>query len=423
MNTDLYNIIRAEVDRVAVIDTHEHLTLPFQLAEMGHIDFGRLFTHYASSDLVSAGMPADEMARVQKMDSDLSPTEKWRLVKPWYQRAWNTAYCECIRIAVRDLYGVEDLADDTVEPLSEKMNAVPRDAWTREVFDRSGIDLALGHCWDDYPVYPRTDYPDLFLYDMADDFSRFDFGSLLKDTAMPAESLGEYLAIIDCYFDSYGRRASAFKISRAYDRPIEFHDVHRAWAERAYREVLKGRASRAERRAVEDFLIHYLIGKCEEYDLPVKFHTGLQEGNGNDIRNSRAALLIPLFMKYPRVKFDIYHISWPYTEELTGICKNFPNVCIDFCWAWIFNPPAARRNLSDMLETVPLNKIHGFGGDFIFVEGTYGHSVMARREIARVLAEKVEEGRFTEEYAVRAADRLLRTNALENFRVAEKRSL
>ncbi|MHB1458963.1 MAG: hypothetical protein ACYC0V_18795 [Armatimonadota bacterium] len=114
-------------------------------------------------------------------------------------------------------------------------------------------------------------------------------------------------------------------------------------------------------------------------------------------------------------------MSWPYTEELICICKNFPNVFIDFCWAWIFNPPASRRYLSDMLETVPLNKIHGFGGDFIFVEGTYGHSRIARREISRVLTKKIEEGRFSESYAIKAANMILRENAIENFCLDSKR--
>lgn len=423
MHTDLYNRIRNEVDKVKIIDTHEHLTLPFQLAEMGRIDFGRLFTHYASCDLVSAGMPGEDIEAVKKMDSDLSPQEKWRLVEPWYERAWNTGYCECLRIAIRDLYGIEDLTDDTVEPLSEKMNAVPRETWTREVFNRAGIDLALGNCWDFHPVMPRKAYPGLFVYDMEDDFTPLDFGYLSKDTGMPMGSLTEYLAVIDHYFEQFARQASALKIGRAYNRTLTFEDVSRGWAERSFLQVLKGHSTEAERRSVEDFIVHYLMGKCGEYDLPVKFHTGLQEGNGNDVRNSRAALLTPLFMKYPNVKFDIYHISWPYTEELINICKNFPNVWIDFCWAWIFNPPAARRYLSDMLETVPLTKIHGFGGDFIFVEGTYGHSGIARREIARVLSDKVVEGRFTEEYAVWAADRLLRANAFENFRINEKTNL
>ena len=127
-------------------------------------------------------------------------------------------------------------------------------------------------------------------------------------------------------------------------------------------------------------------------------------------------------MKYPKTGFDIYHISYPYQEELAVLAKNFANVTVDFCWMWIINPSAGRRALSDMLDTVPANKIHGFGGDYIFVEGTYGHAVMARREIARVLCEKIEEGRFKEEYAVEVGRMLLHDNALENFGLNERRN-
>ena len=74
-----------------------------------------------------------------------------------------------------------------------------------------------------------------------------------------------------------------------------------------------------------------------------------------------------------------------------------------------------------MLDTVPANKIHGFGGDYIFVEGTYGHAVMARREIARVLCEKIEEGTFDEDYAVQVGRMLLRDNPIENFGLEKRR--
>ena len=422
-NTDLYKRIRAEVDRIPLIDTHEHLTFPHRFAEMGNIDFGRFFTHYASSDLRSAGMPAQDMAEVANMESKLSPEEKWRLLKPWYERSWNTAYCECLRIAMRDLYGIEDLSDETVGPLSGKMNAVPRESWTRDVFDRANIEIALENEQAGSPVYARKRCPDIFLCDMSDDFSGRDIDP--TESGVEVSGLSDYLKVIDYYFDNFADEASAFKIGRAYDRSLYFEDVPYADAERIFARLHKPHDPPAKREitALEDYIVHYCVRIAGEHDLPVKFHTGLQEGNANDIKNSRAALLINLFTKYPRTKFDIYHISWPYTEELINICKNFPNVWIDFCWAWIFNPPASRRFLADMLETVPLNKIHGFGGDFIFVEGTYGHSVIARREISRVLAEKVEEGRFTEDFALHAARRLLRENALEHFRIEEKRRL
>lgn len=416
--------MRAEVDRIKIIDTHEHLTLPDSLAEAGKLDFGRLFTHYAKCDLISAGMSPQDMAKVADPKSDWTPKRKWRALKPYYEKSWNTAYCECIRIAIRDLFGIEDLRDDTVEALSEKMNGVERESWTRAVFDRAGIEIAMFN-GTAAPVYHRKRFPGQFLYDMCDHFSVFDIEGMSKDSGIEVGGLKDYLRIIDWYFESFADEAAALKIGRAYDRTLFFDEVSEDDVSGLFDRLLKSRESlsKSEIRALEDFVIHYCMAKAGEHDLPVKIHTGLQEGYGNDVKNSRAALLINLFMKYPKTRFDIFHISWPYTEELTAICKNFPNVWVDFCWAWIFNPPAARRALSDMLETIPLNKIHGFGGDFVFVEGTYGHAVITRREIARVLAEKVQEGRFTEEYAVRAAQRILRDNPMENFRVRAKQRI
>ena len=422
-NSDLYRRIRAEVDRVQIIDTHEHLALPIDLVNIGKLDFGWLFIVYARCDLISAGMPPEDMAKVNDLKSDWSVSQKWQALKPYWERSWNTAYCECLRIAFNDLYGIEDLRDDTVEELSAKIDAVDRQSWIRTVFDKAGIELAMLNV-NIPPVYHRERYPDLFLYDMGDDFSTLGrIPDMREETGLPIDSLDSFLQAIDWYFEHLADEACALKIGRAYDRTLFFDDVEASDASRIFERFLREPLNRAEVQPLEDFVVHYCLEKCAEYDLPVKFHTGLQEGNGNEIKNSRAGLMTNLFLKHPKTRFDIFHISWPYTEELTAICKNFPNVYIDFCWAWIFNPPAARRYLADMLETVPLSKIHGFGGDFHCVEGTYGHSVIARREIARVLAEKVEAGRFTEDFAIRAAQRILRENALENFRIEEKRKI
>ncbi|MCP4639576.1 MAG: amidohydrolase family protein [bacterium] len=181
------------------------------------------------------------------------------------------------------------------------------------------------------------------------------------------------------------------------------------------------RPSETDIKPLEDFIMHYLCRKCGEHDLRMKFHTGFQEGNGNFIMNSRAGLLTNLFLKYSTTKFDIYHISYPYQDEAIVLTKNCPNVTINFCWNWSMGQAATRRALSEVLDLVPANKIHGFGGDYLFVEGSYGHAVIARKEIARVLAEKVEEGRFTEDYAAQVGTMLLRDNPMANFDLAERR--
>ena len=420
---ELFERLHGELRVIKLVDTHEHLQRDSELPAGERVNIGRLFTHYTSSDLISAGMNPDDMESVKNPDSDLDDEQRWNLLKPYYEKAWNTAYCEALRIACRDLFRVDDLRDDTMPDLVDAMREKVKPGWTREVFDRAGIDYALEHCFGPKLVYNADMDPHLYIVDMVDDFTRFPIAELAKQSGKEILSLGDYLEAIDWYFERYAALASALKVGRAYDRTLYWRDVPRCEAEPIFNRLLgvNDRPDSRDIRALEDFVLHYLVTKCGEYSLPMKFHTGIQEGTGNIITNSRAALMCELFLKYPKTRFDIFHISYPYQEELTVITKNFPNVFVDFCWMWIINPSAARRALSDMLDTVPASKIHGFGGDFIFVEGAYGHSVIARREIARVLCEKVEEGRFTEDYASDVGRMLLRENAERNFDLVQKR--
>ena len=162
-------------------------------------------------------------------------------------------------------------------------------------------------------------------------------------------------------------------------------------------------------------MVHKVIQFAGEIGLPVQIHTGLQEGNENIITNSNPTLLVSLFREYKKVKFDIFHGSYPYVGELAALAKNFPNVYVDMCWLHIVSPYKAREALSEWLDTVPSNKIFGFGGDYRFVEGVYGHSIIARENIAKVLADKVEEVVLTERRAVKIVEKLLKQNAENLF--------
>jgi len=84
---------------------------------------------------------------------------------------------------------------------------------------------------------------------------------------------------------------------------------------------------------------------------------------------------------------------------------------------YLISPYAARRILSEWIETLPSNKIFGFGGDYLIVEGAYAHAKMARDNIARVLQEKVEEGYFSPPEALEFARKILRDNPLEVFNI------
>jgi uncharacterized protein len=423
--TQLYQRIHSALSAIPIVDCHEHLQRESELPQGEDIHIGRFFAHYASCDLISAGMPPADMDRV-KEDPRLAPKERFALLAPWYRRAWNTAYCEALRIAWCDLYGIEDLSENTVDLLTDRMRSCIRPGWTRQVFDRAGIDFAMTNPFGPAQVFNPDFDPACFMVDMVSPFLDLPTNELAAESGLDVFDLDDYLKVIDWYFQQYAGKASAFKVGNAYDRSLFFDEAPKSAVEKTFlrataHETLNEKPSRQELLSLGNYIQHYLCRKCGEYGLRMKFHTGLQEGNGNVVGNSRAALLANLFFRYPHTGFDIYHISYPYQEELITLAKNFPNVTIDFCWMWIINPAAGRRALSDMLDTVPLNKLHGFGGDFIFVEGSYAHAVMARREIARVLCEKVEESRFSEEYALQAGRMLLRDNPIENFGLAAKR--
>ena len=104
-------------------------------------------------------------------------------------------------------------------------------------------------------------------------------------------------------------------------------------------------------------------------------------------------------------------IGFPYQEKLSVLAKVFANVFVDFSWMYVVSPEVSRRAMSEYLETVPSNKILGFGGDFIYAELAYAHAKMARRAVAQVLAAKVADGYCSETKALELGRRILYGNA------------
>ena len=72
-----------------------------------------------------------------------------------------------------------------------------------------------------------------------------------------------------------------------------------------------------------------MTGLAQEKGMIMQIHTGIQEGNGNLLSNSRPSHLNEIFLEYPNMKFDLFHIGYPYQGELGALCKMFPNVYVD----------------------------------------------------------------------------------------------
>lgn len=430
----LYQTIKEAVDKVQIVDTHEHLLQEKERIARKSDMFETFLEHYASSDLVSSGMPMKELEKVR--DSKLPLEDRWEKFKPFWERIQNTGYARAINIAVRYLYGVDGISDNTYKKIASRMDEANKPGLYSWVLrEKAGIERIILDTSAETPIeeVDQTIFsPVVRFRNFSMVRSKDELEALEALYSRKIHSLNELVNALKTEFDRIYRKIVGVKIGLAYMRTLRFDKVTFREAEEVFNNIYRqetfdritidkrGRyipsgLSLSECKPLQDFMTHKVILFASERGLPIQIHTGLQEGNENIITNSNPTLLVNLFREYKEAKFDIFHGSYPYTGELATLAKNFPNVYVDMCWLHIISPFKARLALSEWLDTVPSNKIFGFGGDYRFIEGVYGHSLIARENIARVLTEKVEEGSFTKDQAVHLAQKLLRDNAYEFF--------
>ncbi|MDQ1256148.1 MAG: uncharacterized protein QG656_744, partial [Candidatus Hydrogenedentes bacterium] len=136
------------IDAIAIVDTHEHIPDASVIAER-ESSFFHFFEHYVSSDLVSAGMPKDDLERMRDAANGLSIADRWALMAPYWPFVRNTGYGQAMRAYMRDLFGVADIDGSTVADLSARIRAAhARPDWYRTVLkDKARIATSLLTRW------------------------------------------------------------------------------------------------------------------------------------------------------------------------------------------------------------------------------------------------------------------------------------
>jgi len=408
---------------IPVIDCHEHF--PEESTRIRkNLDFGHLFTGYAGSDLAVAGMPQADVQRLTNSQADID--EKWRLIEPYYQRTRNTAYIRALEIAFRDLYGIESLTQKTYRQLTEQIRKHNKPGLYRWVLkEKCNIELCLNNSLDEWPFRERSD-PDFFLQDLS--IVKLlqwppPVEELQQATGTTIKKFDDYRDAIDACFAKYAGIADAVKQQAAYSRPLRFEDVPEDRARRIFDSMTDPEAvCPADCKALQDWALHHCVQLCIEHDLPMKIHTGYLAGNDYmDLDQIKPADLNNLFIKYPQARFDLFHIGYPYQEEVLALAKHFANVYVDMCWVWIIDPLAARRFFQQAVVSVPGHKIFGFGGDYGQIEPAYGHLQIARQQMGIALTRLVEDGWLSVKEALGVARRVLHDNPTECFRIEPKR--
>lgn len=411
--------ILSEIERIPTVDAHEHLPTEESYIEKP-ADFYSLFEHYCRGDLVASGARDQDLAHWA--DRSKPAPGRWNAFAPYLARIRTGGYARAALLVVRDLLGIADLTADTYEEVGRALTELRRPGLYDEVLRRRCNLVACIQCW--HLGEPGPDY----FYHLAPSPELVDLGSraaldkLAARCDTPVHTLEDALRCMTKVVDAWraNPKVVGIKSAHAYGRSIAFQKVERSTAERLFNDLLRleGHSlSPSQVIPLQDFLMFELVARADAVGLPMVFHTGLQAGNYGRIANTNPLHLQPILEEFPRARFDLFHAGMPFTREIGVLAKYFPGVHLNMAWTHIINPAMARTALEEWLDMVPCSKICGFGGDYAIVEKVYGHLVLARQNIARVLAGKVVEGAFSRAEASDVARRLMRDNAAEFYRL------
>lgn len=421
-----------------IIDTHEHLPSREELRDKDTDILKEYLSHYFNRDLISSGLPVEDYQQI--VEKKLPIMDKWKIVEKYWESSRFTGYGRALDISVQGLYGIEKIDASTIEELNSRFLKTLEPGYFKKVLkEKCRIETSLLNvetlAEDHDPLQERSMHCDRDLYSPVYSISDCIFPNqwsaiekLEKQSGIAITSFERWLEAVGSLIDkAYRLGAVALKNPLAYQRTLKYERTSRSSAEEEFNSILKVKhypdwiiKPVIPGKNFQDYVFHFILDIANKNDLVIQIHTGIQEGNGNILSNSNPELLSNLFLEYPNVAFDIFHISYPYQNELTVLAKNYPNVYIDMCWAHIVSPNSSVESLVEWIDTVPLNKISAFGGDYLFVDGVYGHQYMARLGVAKALSIKVEEKIFDIDKAKQISKMLFYDNPRQIFGLDKK---
>ena len=415
-----YKGIKARLDSIAAVDTHDHLWPFDRLPAYVETEHGKSMTLY--------GVWAGGYYRWINPLTPWTPGGKfadwWPKAKHDFANARATSFYRYMLPAFQDLYGIDfdRITDEQAKELNERLRRNYLDRrWLYEVVtEKANIELMfIDPYWGRFDF--RTDYPfgvQVFnVTTLVRGFHPSEFKNLADDPYhfaqqknLAVKSLDDYLAVLDRLFqEAKTKGCVCLKTTLAYQRTMHFERVSKERAAGIFGKP-KTELSDEQIKDFEDYIMWRLVELSAKHELPFQIHTGQAR-----IQGSNPMLLVDLIEANPKTKFILFHGGFPWVGETGAIVmRHGSHVWIDSVWLPTLSYRMAKRAFHEWLEVMPSNRIM-WGADDTTAEGIYGATETTRRCLAEVLSEKVVSGDLKEEHALRIGQQILRDNALELF--------
>ncbi len=417
--TELYARIKASIDAVPAIDSHDHLRAFAELPGRVETTDGKGMTLYS----VWGG-------GYYRWTNPLSPwpasgdfDEWWEKAQHNFDDARATSFYRYMLPAFRDLYGVDfdTITTEQARELNRKIfENYQNDEWLMDVITKkANIELMFVD-----PYWARLKFPREYRFAIPllnvttmmrgshpDQFdapldSPFVFA---EERGLSTETFDDFLKVIDTVFqEAVAADCVCLKSTQAYQRTLRYDRVTKERAAEVYG-TPPGEITPDEQKDFEDFMFWHVTMLSAKYDLPFQIHTGQAR-----IQGSNPMLLVDLIEANQGTKFILFHGGYPWIGETGVIAMRFRNVWIDSCWLPTLSYSVAKRAYQEWLEAVPSDRIM-WGADTVDAEGVYAATEFTRQCVAEALAEKVERGELKEVHANRIGRQIMRDNALKLF--------
>lgn len=173
-------------------------------------------------------------------------------------------------------------------------------------------------------------------------------------------------------------------------------------------EAALGRRSSAgpiERDIYASYIQELFLGELEKRGerIVYQFSFGAEPlpfETGSRLNQRTIAQLAEMLGRHPRLRFQCFLASRHANQSLCTLARELPNFSLAGCWWHNFFPDVIRQVISERLDMLPLNRQVGFFSDAYCVEWTYAKAVILRKQLAQVLATRVDQGQYSRADAV-----------------------
>lgn len=431
MHDQLVKDLESALTDLPLLDAHTHL-VGGKLGARGLHDV--LLYHMVISDLYAAGCPSG--ARLTEFPDWPSREEahtRLREAIPFLPHIRNTSTSWGVRIILSDLYDwTEPITVENWPRLDDMIRERADDrSWHHSILDRLNIKRTCaewarrGEGEDDdrlqysleWGMFTRCQWGeyDTALYDLERCWGRPPEspapikGGQRPPTEHTIRTLDDVHAAMQHYVTSvpYDHVIStATGISGEIDyRLVSDEELEAALQRRSC-------AGQEERDIYASYVNELLLTELEKRGDRIVFQFSLGAEplpfeTASRLPQRTLGQLAEIVARHPMLRFQCFVSSRHANQSLCTMARELPNFSLAGYWWHNFFPGAIRQVMEERLDMVPTNKQVGFFSDAYCVEWTYGKALLVRKQMAQVLAQKIEQGQYTFDEALDVARAVL----------------